>query len=298
MFSNIIKRPVLAIVISVLIVFTGTLAIKQLPTSQFPEIAPTTVNIFIAYPGSSADVLVKSTLVTLENAINGVQGMRYLATDATSAGEATLRVIFEPGTDPNQAVIRVKTRVDQVMPLLPELVQREGVVITPIQPSMLMYINLYGTGKNFDEKFLYNYANVNLLPEINRINGVARTQILGSRQFAMRVWLNPDRMRAYNISAEDVMKSLAEQSIIGRPGRIGQSSGIAAQSLEYVLTYKGRYNKPEEYENVILRANPAGESIRLKDVAKVELGSEFFDIYSNLDGHPSAAIVLKTKRRQ
>jgi len=293
MFSNIIKRPVLAIVISVLIVFTGTLAIKQLPTSQFPEIAPTTVNIFIAYPGSSADVLVKSTLVTLENAINGVKGMRYLATDATSAGEATLRVIFEPGTDPNQAVIRVKTRVDQVMPLLPELVQREGVVITPIQPSMLMYINLYGTGKNFDEKFLYNYANVNLLPEINRINGVARTQILGSRQFAMRVWLNPDRMRAYNISAEDVMKSLAEQSIIGRPGRIGQSSGIAAQSLEYVLTYKGRYNKPEEYENVILRANPAGESIRLKDVAKVELGSEFFDIYSNLDGHPSAAIVLK-----
>ncbi|GGD59428.1 multidrug transporter AcrB [Emticicia aquatilis] len=293
MFTNIIKRPVLAIVISVLIVFTGTLAIKQLPTSQFPEIAPTTVNIFIAYPGSSADVLVKSTLVTLENAINGVQGMRYLATDATSAGEATLRVIFEPGTDPNQAVIRVKTRVDQVMPLLPELVQREGVVITPIQPSMLMYINLYGTGKNFDEKFLYNYANVNLLPEINRINGVARTQILGSRQFAMRVWLNPDRMRAYNISAEDVMKALAEQSIIGRPGRIGQSSGIAAQSLEYVLTYKGRYNKPEEYENVILRANPAGESIRLKDVAKVELGSEFFDIYSNLDGHPSAAIVLK-----
>lgn len=293
MFSNIIKRPVLAIVISVLIVFTGTLAIKQLPTSQFPEIAPTTVNIFIAYPGASADVLVKSTLVTIENAINGVQGMRYLATDATSAGEATLRVIFEPGTDPNQAVIRVKTRVDQVMPLLPELVQREGVVITPIQPSMLMYINLYGTGKNFDEKFLYNYANVNLLPEINRINGVARTQILGSRQYAMRVWLNPDRMRAYNISAEDVMKALAEQSIIGRPGRIGQSSGIEAQSLEYVLTYKGRFSKPEEYENVILRANPAGESIHLKDVAKVELGSEFFDIYSNLDGHPSAAIVLK-----
>ena len=293
MFSNIIHRPVLAIVISVIILFTGGLAIKQLPTSQFPEIAPTTVNIFIAYPGSSADVLVKSTLITLENAINGVQGMRYLATDATSAGEATLRVIFEPGTDPNQAVIRVKTRVDQVMPLLPELVQREGVVITPIQPSMLMYINLYGTDKNFDEKFLYNYANVNILPEINRINGVARTQILGSRQYAMRVWLNPDRMRAYRISAEEVMEALAEQSIIGRPGRIGQSSGISAQSLEYVLTYKGRYSKPEEYLDIILRANPEGESIRLRDVAKVELGSEFFDIYSNLDGHPSAAIVLK-----
>ncbi len=293
MFSKIIHRPVFAIVISIILVFTGTLAIKQLPISQFPQIAPTTVNIFIAYPGSSADVLVKSTLITLENSINGVQGMRYMATDATSAGEATLRVIFEPGTDPNQAVIRVKTRVDQVMPLLPELVQREGVIITPIQPSMLMYVNLYSTDEHMDEKFLYNYANVNMIPEINRIKGVARTQILGSRTYAMRVWLNPDRMRAYNISIEEVMEAMQEQSIVGRPGRLGQSSGIEAQSLEYVLTYKGRFNKPEEYEGIIIRANSEGESIHLKDIAKVELGSEFFDIYSNLDGHPSAAIVLK-----
>ncbi|CAD5249427.1 MULTISPECIES: efflux RND transporter permease subunit [unclassified Imperialibacter] len=293
MFSNIIHRPVFAIVISVIIVFVGSLAIKQLPISQFPQIAPTTVSIFIAYPGSSADVLVKSTLITLENSINGVQGMRYMTTDATSAGEATVTIIFEPGTDPNQAVIRVKTRVDQVMPLLPALVQREGVIITPIQPSMLMYVNLYSTEEGLDEKFLYNYANVKMIPEINRINGVARTQILGSRTYAMRVWLNPDRMRAYNISIEEVMEALAEQSIIGRPGRIGQSSGIAAQSLEYVLTYKGRYNKPEEYEQIIVRANAEGESIHLKDIATIELGSEFFDIYSNLDGHPSAAIVLK-----
>ncbi|MHA3789929.1 efflux RND transporter permease subunit [Flavobacterium hauense] len=293
MFSKFIQRPVFAIVISIMIVFMGSLAIKQLPTSQFPDIAPTTVNIFIAYPGASADVLVKSTLITLENAINGVQDMRYMATDATSAGEATLRIIFEPGTDPNQAVIRVKTRVDQVMPLLPELVQREGVVITPIQPSMLMYVNLYATGKNMDEKFLYNYASVKMLPEINRIKGVARSQILGSRTYAMRIWLNPERMRAYNVSTEEVMKALGEQSIVGRPGRIGQSSGIQAQSLEYVLTYKGRFSEPEEYENVIIRANSDGESIRLKDIGKAELGSEFFDIYSNLDGHPSASIVLK-----
>lgn len=293
MFSKFIHRPVFAIVISIMIVFMGSLAITQLPTSQFPEIAPTTVNIFIAYPGASADVLVKSTLITLENSINGVQDMRYMATDATSAGEATLRIIFEPGTDPNQAVIRVKTRVDQVMPLLPELVQREGVVITPIQPSMLMYVNLYAKSKNMDEKFLYNYASVKMLPEINRIKGVARSQILGSRTYAMRVWLNPDRMRAYNVSSEEVMKALGEQSIVGRPGRIGQSSGIAAQSLEYVLTYKGRFSEPAEYENVIIRANANGESIRLKDIGHVELGSEFFDIYSNLDGHPSASIVLK-----
>ena len=293
MFSKILHRPVFAIVISIVFIFVGSLAIKQLPISQFPQIAPTTVSIFIAYPGSSADVLIKSTLITLENSINGVQGMRYMTTDATSAGEATLSVIFEPGTDPNQAVIRVKTRVDQVMPLLPELVQREGVIITPIQPSMLMYVNLYSTDESLDEKFLYNYANVKMIPEINRINGVGRTQILGSRTYAMRVWLNPDRMRAYSISIEDVMEAMAEQSIIGRPGRIGQSSGIAAQSLEYVLTYKGRYNKPEEYENIIIRANAEGESIHLGDIARVELGSEFFDIYSNLDGHPSAAIVLK-----
>jgi HAE1 family hydrophobic/amphiphilic exporter-1 len=293
MFTKFIHRPVLAIVISIIIVFVGSLAIKQLPISQFPQIAPTTVSIFIAYPGSSADVLVKSTLITLENSINGVQGMRYMATDATSAGEATINIVFEPGTDPNQAVIRVKTRVDQVMPLLPELVQREGVIITPIQPSMLMYVNLYSTGENMDEKFLYNYANVNMIPEINRIKGVARSQILGSRTYAMRIWLNPDRMRAYNISIDEVMEALAEQSIVGRPGRIGQSSGIEAQSLEYVLTYKGRFNEPEQYENVIIRANAEGESIHLHDIGRAELGSEFFDIYSNLDGHPSAAIVLK-----
>lgn len=276
-----------------MIVFIGILAIKKLPISQFPDIAPTTVNIFIAYPGSSADVLVKSTLITLEQAINGVQDMRYIATDATSAGEATLRIIFEPGTDPNDAVIRVKTRVDQVMPLLPELVQREGVIITPIQPSMLMYVNLYSKSKTIDEKFLFNYATVKMIPEIQRTKGVARAQILGSRRYAMRVWLNPERMRAYSISVEEVMKSLAEQSIIGRPGRIGQSSGIAAQSLEYVLTYKGRYSEPKEYEDIIIRANKEGESIHLKDIAKVELGSEFFDIYSNLDGKASAAIVLR-----
>ncbi|NVK04322.1 MAG: efflux RND transporter permease subunit [Flavobacteriia bacterium] len=293
MLRKMIQRPVLAIVLSLSIVFVGLLALKRLPTSQFPQIAPTTVNIFIAYPGASAEVLVNSTLITLENAINGVQDMRYIATDATSAGEATIRVIFEPGTDPNQAVIRVKTRVDQVMPLLPELVQREGVIIQPIQPSMLMYVNLFANDTTLDEKFLYNYANVHIIPEVNRINGVARANILGSRRYAMRVWLNPERMRAYNVSVDEVMEAMQEQSIVGRPGRLGRSSGIQAQSLEYVLTYKGRFNEPEQYESIIIRANGDGEQLTLGDIGRVELGSEFFDIYSNLDGHPSAAIVLK-----
>ena len=211
MFGRILHRPVLAIVISVIITFLGMLAIKRLPISQLPQIAPTTVSIFIAYPGSSADVLVKSTLIPLELSLNGVQGMRYITSDATSAGEATISIVFEPGTDPNQAVVRVKTRVDQVMPLLPPLVQREGVIITPVQPSMLMYVNLYSTDEEADQKFLYNYANVNMIPEINRIRGIARAKILGSRQYAMRVWLNPDRMRAYNISAEEVLKAMEEQ---------------------------------------------------------------------------------------
>ncbi|WP_435262486.1 efflux RND transporter permease subunit [Tenacibaculum sp. nBUS_03] len=293
MFSQFIKRPVLAIVISVIIVFTGLLSINKLPTSQFPQIAPTTVNIFIAYPGASADVLVKSTLIPLETSINGVQGMRYIASDATSAGEGTLRIIFEPGTDPNQAVVRVKTRVDQVMPLLPPLVQREGVIITPVQPSMLMYVNLYSDTKKNDEKFLYNYAYTKIVPELQRINGIASAKILGSRKYAMRVWLKPDRMRAYNISAEEVLKAMDEQSVIARPGRLGRSSGKQAQSLEYVLTYEGRFNEADQYKNIIIKANEEGEILKLGDIAEVELGSEFFDIYSNLDGKPSASIVLK-----
>lgn len=294
MFRDILKRPVLAIVVSVMFVFVGLLAINELPISQFPQIAPTTVNIFIAYPGSSADVLTKSTLIPLETAINGVQGMRYIASDATSAGEGTIRVIFEPGTDPDQAVVRVKTRVDQVMPNLPPLVQREGVIITPVQPSMLLYLDLYSKeGADIDEKFLYNYAYTRIIPELQRIEGIAQAQILGSRKYAMRVWLKPDRMRAYQISAEEVLKAMEEQSVIARPGRLGQSSGVQAQSLEYVLSYKGRFNEPEQYEDIIIRSNEEGELIKLRDIAEVELGSEFFDIYSNLDGRPSSSIVLK-----
>ncbi|TDT46130.1 HAE1 family hydrophobic/amphiphilic exporter-1 [Maribacter spongiicola] len=293
MFSKFIKRPVLAIVISVIIVFVGLLSIKQLPISQFPDISPTTVNIFIAYPGSSADVLVKSTLIPLETAINGVQDMRYIASDATSAGEGTIRIIFEPGTDPDQAVVRVKTRVDQVMPLLPELVQREGVIITPVQPSMLMYVNLYSDNSDDHELFLYNYAYTKMIPEIQRIDGIASAQILGSRKYAMRVWLKPDRMRAYNVSAEEILEAMEEQSILARPGRIGQSSGKTSQSLEYVLMYQDRFDEPQQYKDIILKATAEGEILKLGDVADVELGSEFFDIYSNLDGKPSASIVLK-----
>ncbi|MCS6824370.1 MAG: efflux RND transporter permease subunit [Cytophagaceae bacterium] len=293
MFTKFIQRPVLAISISLAIVFLGIIAIKTRPISQFPDVAPPRVNIFLAYPGASAQVLVESTLIPLERAINGVQGMLYMTSSAASAGEATIQIVFEPGTDPNAAVVNVKTRVDAIMNNLPPLVQREGIIITPIQPSMLMYVNLYSTDKNADEKFLYNYAYTTIIPELQRIPGMGRAQILGSRTYAMRVWLKPDRMRAYNVSTEEIMKAMEEQSIIGRPGRLGQASGKKAQSLEFTLMYKGRFNKPEEYENIIVRANPDGEILKLKDVAEVELGSQFYDIYSNKDGYPSASIVLK-----
>ncbi len=293
MFTRFIRRPVLSIVISLVIIFMGFLALNTLPTSQFPSVAPPRVVVSIAYPGASADVLVNTVLIPMEKSINGTPGMKYMTSDATSAGEATIQIVFDLDVDPNQAVVNVKNRIEQVMNRLPPLVQREGIIVNRAQPNMLMYVNLYSKDRNADEKFLYNYANVNILPEVKRLHGVGSAKILGTRQYAMRVWLKPDRMRAYNVAAEDVMKALEEQSVIGSPGRIGRSSGKRSQSLEYVLTYKGRFNEKEQYENVIVRANPDGEMLYLKDVAEVEFGSEFYDIYSNLNGHPSAAITLK-----
>lgn len=293
MFNKFIQRPVLAIVLSLVIVFMGVLAIETLPVSQFPSIAPPMVVVNIAYPGASANVLVNSVLIPMEKAINGTPGMKYMTSDATSAGEATVQVVFDLGTDPNQAVVNVKNRIEQVTNRLPELVQREGLIVSYTSPNMLMYVNLYSKDPKADEKFLYNFAGVNIVPEVSRLKGVGAAKILGSRQYAMRVWLKPDRMRAYNVSTDEVMNALAEQSIIGSPGRIGQATGKRSQSLEYVLTYQGRYNTPEQYKDVIIRANADGEILHLKDVADVELGSEFYDIYSNMDGHPSAAITLK-----
>lgn len=293
MFSKFIQRPVLAIVISLVILFIGTLAIKTLPTSQFPEVAPPVVMVSASYPGASAKSLAESVIIPLEQSINGAWGMRYMTSDATSAGEANIQVIFNPGTDINQALVQVSNRVQQVTNRLPTLVQREGVVITPVIPSMLMYVNLYSKDKNANMKFLFNYAGVNMVPELQRINGIGQVRILGSRQYAMRVWLNPDRMRAYKVSPDEVMEALNDQSIIGKPGRIGRGDSKQAEALEYVLAYADRFNDPKQYEYVIIRSNPDGENLRLKDIATVSLGSEYYDIYSSMNGHPSAALVLK-----
>ena len=293
MFTKILHRPALAIVISIILLFLGVLGIKTLPIAQFPDIAPPTVQVAIAYPGASANVLVDSVLIPLEQSINGVQNMRYMVSSATSAGEAAILIYFEPGTDPNINVVNVQNRVNIMLSRLPPLVVREGILVSQVVPSMLMYVNIYSTDPNADQKDLFNFANVNVMPVLKRIQGMGIPRNLGNRTFAMRIWLKPDRMRAYKISTEDVMKAVAEQSVIGSPGRLGQATGKTSQSNEYVLTYVGRYNKPEQYANIILKANPDGEILRLKDVAEVELGSEFFDIYSDINGHPAASIILK-----
>ncbi|MEO8760869.1 MAG: efflux RND transporter permease subunit, partial [Bacteroidia bacterium] len=293
MFTKFIQRPVLAIVLSLVIVFMGALAIKTLPTSQFPNIAPPMVMVSASYPGASAKSLAESVIIPLEQAINGAWGMRYMTSDATSAGEANIQIIFQPGTDINQALVQVSNRVEQVRNRLPTLVQREGVIITPVIPSMLMYINLFSKDTSASMKFIFNYAGVNMIPEIQRINGIGQARILGSRQYAMRIWLNPDRMRAYKVSPDEVMEAMADQSIIGKAGRIGRADSKRAEALEFVFSYSDRFNDPSQYGNIIIKANANGELLRLKDIAKVELGSEYYDIYSNINGYPSAAIVLK-----
>lgn len=293
MFGRILHRPALAIVISLLILFMGGLAINILPISQFPAVAPPTVRVAVSYPGASAKILIDSTMVVLEQAINGVPNMRYMMGDATSAGEGTITIVFEPGTDPQVATMQVNNRVQAVKNQVPPIVNREGIIVQQNMTSMLMYVNVYSTDPNFDQNDLYNFTNINVVQEIKRIQGVGQANILGNRSYAMRVELDLERMRAYKVSAEDVMKALDEQSMIGSPGRLGQATGVKSQTIEYVLTWVGRYKTPEQYKNIILKSDPDGKILRLGQVADVRLGSSFYDLYSDLDGYPSAAIVLK-----
>lgn len=293
MFKLFIRRPVLSIVISLIIVFLGVLSVLKLPVTQFPSISPPKVNITAEYQGANGELLIKSVIIPLERALNGVPGMKYMESNAGNDGEASIQVIFELGTDPNLAAVNVQNRVSSAVNKLPPLVVREGVKITREESNMLMYLNLYSDDTKADQKFLYNYADINILSELKRVNGVGVADILGNREYAMRIWLKPDRMTALHISAQEVMEALQEQSIEASPGRIGESSGKRAEAFEYVLKYSGRFNTEKEYGDIILRSTPEGEILRLKDVADVEFGSTMYDIYSNLNGKPSAAIVIK-----
>jgi HAE1 family hydrophobic/amphiphilic exporter-1 len=293
MFEKILHVPIFAIVLSVMIVMMGLLSIAFLPIAQFPSIVPPRVSVSVTFPGASAQVMTKSVLIPLGNVLNGVKNMRYMVSQAASSGEATFEIYFEPGTDPGLAVVYVQNRVQKIKKRLPLLVQREGIFVTQAKPSMLMYINIFSKNKDADQQFLYNFAYVNVLPVLWRVHGIGQAKILGTRKYAMRIWLKPDRMRAYHISTEEVMKALEGQSFVMPLGRLGRASGKVSQTKEYVLTYEGRYNDVEEYQNIVVRTTSEGETLLLSEVADVELGSEFYDIYSSINGYPSATITLK-----
>ena len=293
MFKIFIRRPVLAIVVSLVIVFIGIISLFNLPVTQYPSISPPKVNVTASYPGANNELTIKSVVIPLEQALNGVPGMKYIESNAGNDGEAEINVVFKLGTDPNVDAINVQNRVSAATNKLPPEVIKEGVRISREEPNILMYINLYSDDPKADQEFLFNYFDINISPELQRVDGVGDLDILGTRSFAMRVWLKPDRMTAYGLSADDIADALEDQNIEVSPGRIGESSGMVPQAKEYVLKYSGRYTTPEEYGNIVVKSNSDGQMVRLKDVADIHLGSEVYDIYSTLNGRPSAAVTLK-----
>lgn len=293
MFKKFIRRPVMSIVISLVIVFLGSLALLKLPVTQFPAISPPKVNITAEYPGANNELLIKSVIIPLEQALNGVPGMKYMESDAGNDGEGSINVVFNLGTDPNVAAVNVQNRVSSAINKLPPLVVREGVKITREEPNILMYINLYSNDPKADQKFLYNYADINILSELKRVDGVGEADILGNRDYAMRIWLKPDRLTAYDISADEVMEALSAQSLEASPGKTGESSGKTSETFEYVIKYPGRFSTQKEYGDIILKSNADGQFVRLKDVADIDFGSSMYDIYSSLNGKTSAAITVK-----
>lgn len=293
MIKKLISRPVFSIVISLVIVLLGVLSLIQLPVTQFPSISPPKVNIVAEYPGANAELMIKAVVIPLERALNGVPGVKYIASDAGNDGTCLITVVFKLGTDPNIASVNVQNRVAAVNNKLPPQVVKEGIKISREESNMLMYVNLTSKDTNLDVNFLYNYADINLITEIKKIDGVGFADILGNREYAMRVWLKPDRMLAYNVSADEVLKSIDEQNLEAAPGKTGESSGKQAQTFQYVLKYPGRYNTKEGYENIIIRSSSDGQMLKLKDVADVEFGSSYYDLYSKMNGKPSAAIMIK-----
>ena len=295
MFSSFIHRPVLSIVVSVIICLLGILAIKQLPLTQFPEIAPPEVTVTTKYTGANAEACVKAVVTPLELAINGVPGMVYMSSVSGNDGTSVIQIVFKAGTDPDIAAVNVQNRVSSTLDELPEEVIKAGVIVEKVQNSMLMYLNILSKDTALDEKFLYNFTDINILPELKRIEGVGFADIMGMREYAMRIWLKPDKMLMYNISASEVINMLKAQNVEAAPGKIGESSGKLPQSLQYVLKYTGIHNTKEAYVNIVLRSEVNGELLKLRDVADIEFDSQEYDVLSKENGQPSAAILLKQR---
>lgn len=295
MTEKFIHRPVLSIVISVLIFLMGLLSLTQLPVTQFPDIAPPEVTVTTKYTGANADACVKAVVTPLERAINGVPGMSYMSSVSGNDGTSVIQIVFKSGTDPEVASVNVQNRVASTLDEMPEEVIKAGVIVEKVQNSMLMYLNILSTDGLLDEKFLYNFTDINILPELKRIEGVGFADIMGMREYAMRIWLKPDKMLMYNISAPEVVSMLKQQNVEAAPGKIGESSGKEAQSLQYILKYTGKYNTKEGFENIVLTSSSTGELVRLKDIAEVEFDSQEYDVLSKENGKPSAAILLKQR---
>lgn len=283
-----IKRPVLSTVISILIVIVGVLGLVSLPISQYPDIAPPTVQVSTSYTGANAQTVLNSVISPLEEQINGVENMMYMTSTATNTGEASIQVYFKQGTDPDMAAVNVQNRVSKAQGLLPAEVTRVGVITSKRQTSMLLVFSLYSPDNSFDSEFIENYAKINLIPQVQRVPGVGDAMVLGS-DYSMRIWLKPDVMAQYNLIPSDISGILAEQNIEAAPGSVGESGN---QTFQYTLKYKGRLKSEEEFENIVVRANADGKVLRLKDVAKIELGRLNYGFTNRVNGHPAVTCMV------
>lgn len=289
MLRTFIERPVLSTVISIIIVILGILGLVSLPIAQYPEIAPPTVQVSTSYPGANADVVLNSVIVPLEEQINGVENMTYMTSSAGNDGSATITINFKLGTNPDLAAVNVQNRVARATSLLPQEVTRSGVTTAKRQSSNVLIFGLYSDKPAYDQAFLQNYANINLVPQIKRIAGVGDATAFGTLDYSMRIWLKPDVMASYGLIPNDVNAALAEQNVEAAPGQFGEQGG---QSFQYVIKYRGRLKNPGEFGDIVIRSVGNGQILRLKDIARIELGSQSYSSFTRMNGKPSTAVAI------
>lgn len=273
MIKQFIDRPVLSSVISIIILLLGILGLQNLPVTQYPEIAPPTVRVAASFPGANAQTILESVIIPLEEQINGVEGMTYITSTASNQGTASIQVYFEQSIDPDIAAVNVQNRVSRANALLPREVVQSGVITQKQQTSSLMFTSIYSTNEDYDAKFIQNYININIIPELQRIKGVGEVRSFGGNVYSMRVWLLPDRLAAYNLTPTDVIAAINEQSLEAAAGALGQNSGNA---FEYILRYPGRFKTEVEYEDIVIRSLEGGQLLRLGDVAEIEFGAQSY----------------------
>lgn len=283
-----INRPVLSTVISILMVILGVIGLATLPITQYPDIAPPTVSVRATYTGASASAVLNSVIAPLEEQINGVENMMYIQSNATNTGSADISVYFKQGTDPDMAAVNVQNRVSMAQGLLPAEVTQIGVTTQKRQNSMLMVFSLYDETDEYNVEFIENYANINIVPEIKRVNGVGDANVLGM-DYSMRIWLKPDIMAQYKLVPSDISAVLAEQNIEAAPGQFGERGN---QTFQYTIKYKGRLQKAEEFENIVVKALPDGEILRLGDIAEIELGRLAYTFNNRVNGHKAVSVIV------